>query len=114
MTHAQEPTTPLRRFRPLAQVRVWHLSALTVFVAIAIMEIRDQGAREPLLVGLAAAGFALYGVIGWVGWHFASRLEPRVGSIALRMLFMSLMAALFLVATLIYTAIQIVYLTGHL
>lgn len=105
---------PARGIRALAQVRVWHMSMLVMFVAIAIMEIKDQGAREPLLVGLAAAGFALYGLIGWVAWHYATRLEKRLGVIPLRMLFMSLMAALFLVATLIYTAIQIVYLTGHL
>lgn len=105
---------PFRGIRLLAQVRVWHLSVLVMFVAIAIVEIKDQGAREPVLVGLAAAGYALYGLIGWVGWHFASRFEPRLGTIPVRIFYMTFMAALFLVATLIYTGIQIVYLTGHL
>lgn len=114
MTQASSTAAPARGLRLLAQVRVWHLSMLVMFVAIAIVEIKDQGAREPLLVGLAAAGFALYGLIGWVGWHFVSRFEPRLGTIPLRMLYMSFMAALFLVATLIYTGIQIVYLSGHL
>lgn len=103
-----------RGIRALGQVRVWHMSMLVMFVAIAIMEIKDQGVREPLLVWLAAAGFALYGLIGWIGWHYATRLEKRLGVLPLRLLFMSLMAALFLVATLIYTAVQIVCMTGHL
>ena len=47
----------------LVQFRIWHLWLLALFVAMAIVNIRDQGRSEPALVALAAAGFGLYGLI---------------------------------------------------
>lgn len=110
------PTQPLapslRRVSDLVQLRVWHLALLVLFVAIAIVNIQDQRRSEPVLIALASAGFALYGVLGWLGWHVARRLDARLGPWLVRIVFLSAMAGLFLVATVVYLVIEYSYLVG--
>ena len=102
---------PLHQSAPLGQLRVWHLALLVLFVAVAIANIQDQRPPTPGLVALAASGFVLYGLLGWVGWRFARRFEARIGSTPLLVLYLAAMAMLFLVATLVYVAVE-VYTTG--
>lgn len=114
MTQAPSSTVPASQFRPFVQVRVWHLALLVAFVAIAIVDIQDQSGNSPAMIALASAGFVLYAVLGWVGWHLSRRFEPSLGKTRLLILYMGAMAALFFVATVVYTTIQVVYLTGRL
>jgi heme A synthase len=87
---------------------------LVLFVAIAITNIQDQRMHEPALVALAAGGFALYGLIGWIGWWTVRRrLEARLGTVTLIVLYAIAMGALFLAATVIYLLIEHVYRVGH-
>ena len=57
------PSPPIRA-EAGGGIRVWHLSLLVLFVAIAIVNIQDQRIRDPRLVALASAGFVAYGLIG--------------------------------------------------
>jgi hypothetical protein len=87
---------------------------LVLFTAIAIADIQDQRMHEPALIALAAGGFALYGLIGWVGWWAAHRrLESRLGPLLLFIFYSIAMAALFLVATAIYLVIEHIYRNGR-
>jgi hypothetical protein len=88
-----------QRREPLAQLRVWHLSLLVLYTAIAIVDIQAQHLGEPVLVVLAASGFAAYALLAWLGWTMASGFTPRIGNLVA-------MAALFLTATVIYLAIE--------
>ncbi len=94
------------------QLRIWHLALLVLFVAIAIRNIQDQRRTEPALIGLAIAGFLLYGVLGWLGWGFLQRFAGRFGTLALLIAYLVGMAALFLVATEVYLAAESVYEAG--
>ena len=114
MTQAPSSTGQPTRFRPFVQVRVWHLALLVLFVAIAIVNIQDQAGTRPAMITLASAGFVLYGVLGCVGWHLARRAEPRLGMLRVLIIYAIAMAALFVVATAIYTTMQVYYMTGHL
>lgn len=96
------------------RVRVWHLSLLVLFVAVAIVNIQDQRRSEPALIALAASGFALYGAIGWLGWRFARRFESRLGPTPLLIAYILAMAAFFLVATVIYLVVEYQYSIGGL
>jgi hypothetical protein len=108
------PTTPpTRRAVPPVQFRVWHLALLVLFVAVAIVNIQDQRRGEPALVALAASGFAAYGLLGVLAWRFARRFQPRLGEAPLLALYLVAMAALFLVATVAYLAIEYLYLVGR-
>jgi hypothetical protein len=91
---------------PWPQFRLWHLSLLVMFVAVATREIQDQCRGEPVLVALASAGFAGYGFIGWAGWRLARRFEARLGLTPLLVLYFIAMAALFLVATVVYLVME--------
>ena len=93
-------------------LRVWHLVLLVAFVAIAIANIQDQRIREPKLIAIAAGGFVLYGVLGWLGWRVAQRVEPRVGARAALILYLVAMAALFLAATAVYLVVEYAYRNG--
>jgi hypothetical protein len=108
----EPPSPPTRPASPLARVRVWHLGLLVAFVAIAIADIQDHRRTEPFLIGLAGAGFAAYWALGWLGWHFARRFEARLGALAVLILYLVAMAALFLGATVIYLLIEHRYLNG--
>jgi hypothetical protein len=112
MTEAQ-PSPPPRRGASWYQPRIWHLALLVLFVAIAIVQIQDQRVHEPTLIALAAGGFVLYALIGWIGWWIARRrLESRLGQMLLFVLYAIVMAALFLVATVIYLVIEHAYRGG--
>ena len=105
---------PVHQSAPLGQLRVWHLALLVLFVAIAIANIQDQRPPTPGLVALAASGFVLYGLLGWAGWRFAHRFEDRLGPTFLLVLYLAAMAVLFLVATLVYVAVEVYETTGRL
>ena len=97
------------------QPRIWHLLLLVLFVAIAIADIQDQRVHEPFLIALAAGGFLLYGLIGWLGWWIVRRrLGSRLGPLWLFAIYAIAMGALFLVATAIYLVIEHVYRVGSL
>ena len=83
-------------------------------MAVAIADIRDHRRAEPFLIGLAGAGFAAYWALGWVGWHFAGWFEARLGPLAVLILYLVAMAALFLAATVVYLMLERRYLTGGL
>jgi hypothetical protein len=100
-------------WRSLGQLRVWHLSLLVLFVAVAIVNIQDQGTREPAFIALACVGFLAYGILGCAGWRFVQRWQARLGALALTILYMCGMAALFLVATVIFNAIEIAHIDGR-
>jgi membrane protein YdbS with pleckstrin-like domain len=114
MPEESPPTSPPRRIPGWAQLRVWHLALLVLFVAIAIADIQDQRIHEPALIALAAGGLMLYGLIGWIGWWAARRrLESRLGPLLLFLLYAIAMGALFLVATVIYLVIAHVHRGGR-
>ena len=81
-----------------------------LFVAVAIVNIQDQRRSEPALLALAAGGFLLYGLMGWVGWRVAQRFESRLGATVLLILYLAVMAGFFLVATVIYLVIEQAYI----
>jgi hypothetical protein len=97
-----------------AQIRIWHLALLVLFAAIAIADIQSQRMTEPALIALAVGGFVVYGLIGWIGWWTARRFAARIGPMLLFVLYASAMAALFLVATIVYLIIAHVYRGGRL
>jgi hypothetical protein len=110
VTESSSPTSPPPRSASWYQPRIWHLSLLVLFVAIAIVQIQDQRVHEPFLIALAAGGFLLYGLVGWLGWRtarrwFGSRLKPMW----LFAIYAVAMGALFVVATAIYLVIEYAY-----
>lgn len=113
MTESISPGRLTRRSSPLARLRVWHLSLLVLFVAIAIVNIQDQRRSEPALIGLASAGFVLYGVIGWAAWGLVRRAGARWGATPRLVVYLAAMAGFFLISTFIYLAIEARYLYGH-
>ena len=93
-----------------SRLKVWHLGLLVAFVALAIADIQDHRRTEPVLIGLASGGFGAYALIAWLGWNFARKFEAKLGKVALLALYLTAMAALFLVATIAYLLIEHVYL----
>src|SRR5438309_1337516 len=114
MTEAQSPMRTPRRIPSWAQLRIWHPALLVLFAAIAIADIQDQRMHEPALIALAAGGFMLYGLLGWIGWWTSRRFAARLGPMLLFLLYAVALAALFLFATVIYLVIEHVYRAGHL
>jgi len=112
MSQDNSPDQILRPGRTPIQFRVWHLWLLALFVAVAIVNIRDQGRGEPALIALAAGGFVLYGLLGWGAWCLARRLRSRWGMTAAFALYLLGMVVLFLVATIVYLLIEHTYLVG--
>jgi hypothetical protein len=102
-----------RRSSAVARFKLWHLVLLVAFVAVAIADIQDHRLTNPVLIGLAGAGFALYAVLAWLGWVFARRFEGKVGQVALIGLYLASMAGLFLCATVAYLVIEHLYLGGR-
>ena len=103
---------PLHQSAPIGELRVWHLALLVLFVAITIANIQDQRPPTPGLVVLASSGFVLYGFLGWAGWRFARCLDARFGSTLLLVFYLASMAGLFLVATVVYLAVEVYATTG--
>jgi hypothetical protein len=95
------------------QFRIWHLVVLVVYVAIAIVDIKDNRRTEPALIILAACGFAGYATICWLAWHGIRRLALRIGLISMMMLYLVAMAALFFAATVAYLLLEYAYLCGY-
>jgi hypothetical protein len=109
MIEAQERSPKTSRTRPRLQLKVWHLALLVLFVAIAIADIQDQRTHDPVLIALASAGFVLYGVLCVLAWRFFRRFEGKLGPAAAFVLFAVAMAALFLMATVIYVYLEVAY-----
>jgi hypothetical protein len=112
MLTAQSSARPSPGREPLAQLRVWHLSLLVLYAAIAIADIQHQHLAEPALAALAASGFAGYALLAWLGWRAACRFAARIGLLPVTILYLVAMAALFLLATIIYLAIEHAYHVG--
>lgn len=109
-----ENTKPTPSFAVrISRVKVWHLVLLVAFVALAIADIQDHRVTDPVLIGLASGGFAAYVVLAWLGWGFAEKFKARFGKVTLLGLYLTAMAALFLVATIAYLLIESLYLGGR-
>jgi hypothetical protein len=100
------------RVAPIGQVRVWHLALLVLYVAIAIVNIQDQRRTAPPLIALASAGFVLYGLLGWLGWRAARHHLGGLGELGRLAAYLSAMAGLFLLATVVYLAAEFAWLNG--
>ena len=112
MIQARSPDASPRPGRSLVQFQVWHLWLLALFVAIAIVNIRDQGRGEPVLIALAVAGFGAYGLLGWGAWHLALRQRPRLGRTTVLAAYLVAMASLFIAATVAYLLLEHAHLVG--
>ncbi len=104
----ESPESPVRS----GGLKVWHLTLLVAFVAVAIVDIQDHRMTDPILIGLAAAGFATYAVLAWLGWRLARRFDKKLGRVALLGLYFTAMAGLFVVATVAYLLIEHIYRGG--
>jgi hypothetical protein len=93
--------------------KVWHLTLLVAFVALAISDIQDHRVTDPFLITLAAGGFAAYAILAWLGWIIARKFESKVGRVMLLGLYFASMAGLFFVATVAYLLIEHVYRGGR-
>ena len=112
MTETRVPFCSKEWLASLIRIRTWHLGLLVLYVAVAIVNVQDQGRTEPILIALASAGFLAYATIGWLGWRYVQRFEARVGSMPLLVLYLIALAVLFLVATVAYLVIENLYLGG--
>jgi hypothetical protein len=112
MIKARAFTSPARRTGRPGQLRIWHLSLVVLYTAVAIVDMQDHRLSEPTLIALASAGFAGYGVLAWLGWRLALRFEARLGMMPLLILYLVAMAALFLIATIVYLGIEHAYRIG--
>ena len=102
-----------RRISPLLQFRVWQFGLLVALTAIAIVDIQGY-CREPRLIALASAGYAAYALLCWVLWHGIHKFERHVGPVVLVSVYVVMMGAIFLVATVAYLLMEYVYLGGRL
>jgi hypothetical protein len=84
-----------------------------VFVAIAIADIQSLRRTEPVLVALAAAGYAGYGLLCWLAWRMMGRCRSRLGGVPTLILYMVTMGCLFVVATVVYLILEYAYLRGY-
>jgi hypothetical protein len=98
----------------MAQVHLWQLALLIMFVAIAIVDIQDHGRKEPALILLASGGYAAFGVFCWLSWHALRRLESRLGPVLVVSFYAVAMGEMFLAATVAYLVIEYFYLGGKL
>jgi Kef-type K+ transport system membrane component KefB len=114
MTESTRSMRPSSGISALFQFRIWNLALLVVYVAIAIVDIQDQRRQEPVLIALAAAGFAAYGLIVWLGWHYIRRWEARLGSMLVAAIYVVSMGAIYLLATILYLLVENAYLAGRL
>ena len=100
-------TRPLHQSAPLGGLRVWRLALLVLSWRSPSRTSRTSAHRPPGLVALAASGFVMYGLLGWAGRRLAHRFEDRIGPTLLLVLYLAAMAVLFLVATLVYVAVEV-------
>ena len=107
-----EPT-PTETARSSGGLKIWHLALLVAFVAFAIVEIQNHRRPQPFLVGLAAGGFAGYALLAWLGWRFVRPFQEKRGAVLILGLYLTSMAALFLLATVIYLVIEHNYLMAR-
>ena len=91
-------------------LRIWHFSLISLYTAVAVVNIQDQRVKDPVLVGLAASGFVLYGAIAWLGWRYSRRFWKRHAPVLVVVAYLAAMAALFYAATSIYVALEPVVL----
>jgi hypothetical protein len=96
------------------QFKLWQLVLLVMLVAIATVDVRDHGRPEPLLLALAAGGYAAYFLIVWLSWLCVRRFESKLGRTMLLGLYLTAMAALFLIATTTYLVIEYRYIVGRI
>jgi hypothetical protein len=113
MTETTRSTRSLSGISALFQFRIWNLALMVVYVAIAIVDIQDQRRHEPLLIALAAAGFAAYGLIVWLGWHYIRRWQARLGSMFAVIVYAVAMGAIYLLAAILYLMAESAYLDGR-
>jgi hypothetical protein len=102
------------KLTPWFQIRLWHLALLVPIVALAICDIQTHARDESVLQLLAAAGYASYFFMAWLIWLKVRPFEKALGLPVLLALFMTAMAVIFFVATLVYLVIEYEYLVGHL
>ena len=102
------------RFRSLLRIQLWQLALLVAFVAIAIVDIQDHGRHEPVLIALAAVGYAIFGLVCWLGWHVMRPFQRRLGAVGAAAVYVVAMGGLFLAAVVSYLVIEYVYLGGSL
>ena len=112
MIDTQQSLSSPRRAEPLAQVRIWHLALLVLYVAIALVDIQSQHLADPVLIALASVGFAGYGFLVWLIWRMVRRFEVPLGRMPLVIVYLIAMTALFLFATVVYLGIERAYLLG--
>ena len=84
-----------------------------VFVAIAIVDIQNLRRTEPVLVALAAAGYAGYGLLCWLAWRTMGRCRSRLSGVLTMILYTFSMGCLFFVATVVYLIVEYAYLRGY-
>ena len=92
--------------------RIWHLWLLAAYVAVAIVELQRQRTTEPQLIALALAGFAGYALLARLGWKMLGRARDH--RFRALVVYLVTMAALLLVATVSYVALENLYRMGHL
>jgi hypothetical protein len=110
---ASMPIRLERRYASGLQWPIWGLMLAVVFVAIAIVDIQNLRRTEPVLVALAAAGYAGYGLMCWLAWRIMGRCRSRLGGVPTLIVYMVMMGCLFLVATLVYLILEYAYLRGY-
>ena len=87
------------------------LALLVLLVAVAMIDIESNAPSRPASVTLAAIGYAGYFGSVWLCWLYARRFERSLGLAVLLALFMTAMAAFYLVATAAYIVIDARLLT---
>jgi hypothetical protein len=113
MTRCAFSISSTLRTYPLLQFRLWHIVILVAYVAIAIVDIKDNRRTEPALVALAAIGFVAYALICWLMWHGLRRLVRRIGAMPALIVYLVAMAGLFFAATVVYLVLEYAYLMGY-
>ena len=96
----------------LPSLKVWHLSLLVAFTAVAVRNIQDQRMKEPALIALAAFGFIGYGALGWIAWLATKGVESRMGRTARLAVYLVAMSLFFLLATWIYLVLEFRFRNG--
>jgi hypothetical protein len=99
---------------PWFQIRVWHLALLVLIAALATCDIQTHARNEPALQLLAAAGYGGYFFLAWMIWYHLRRFQAALGLPVLLAVFMTAMAAFFLIATVVYLLIEYTYLVGRI
>jgi hypothetical protein len=110
---ASMPIRLERRYVSGLQWPIWGLMLAVVFVAIAIVDIQNLRRTEPVLIALAAAGYAGYGLLCWLAWRIMGRCRSRLGGVPALTFYICTMGCLFFVATVVYLILEYAYLRGY-